>query len=150
MPTQPAHFPLPGDAARLGCPRCREPMRPEWHRSIEIDRCPACGDLWFDRTELTTYVADKTPGLGKVKLGSPRKERAAPEMSLTCPRCEAPSLEPYEWDGHRFSRCESCSGVRLGSTALDGIVADIEQRLRREKGSASPSEILFWLLFVAR
>jgi Zn-finger nucleic acid-binding protein len=125
-------------------------MRPEWHRSIEIDRCPTCGDLWFDRTELTTYVADQTPGFGKVKLGSPRKEPGAPEMLLTCPRCQARSLEPYEWDGHRFSRCEGCSGVHLASTALDGIIADIDRRMQRKKGPATPSEALFWLLFVAR
>ncbi len=134
----------------LPCPRCRESMQPEWHRAIEIDRCPTCGDLWFDRTELTTYVADKTPGLGKVELGSPRAVPGGPDTSLACPRCRAPSLEPYEWDGHRFSRCAGCSGVKLASTALDGIIADIEARIRREKGSAAPSEILFWLLFVAR
>ncbi len=137
-------------ASRLQCPRCLEPMRPEWHRSIEIDRCPACGDLWFDRTELTTYVADKTPGLGRVKLGSPRKVPGEPDTPLTCPRCGARSLEPYEWDGHRFSRCEGCSGVHLRSAALDEIIADIDRRMQRERGTATPSEILFWLLFVAR
>ena len=137
-------------ASRLQCPRCQQPMRPERHRSIEIDRCTACGDLWFDRTELTTFVADKTPGLGKLKLGSPRKIPGEPDSHLTCPRCGASSLEPYEWDGHRFSRCEGCSGVHLGSTALDGIIADIDRRMQREKGPATPSEALFWLLFVAR
>jgi hypothetical protein len=40
--------------------------------------------------------------------------------------------------------------VQLASAALDGIIVDIEARIRREKGSATPSEILFWLLFVAR
>jgi Zn-finger nucleic acid-binding protein len=138
------------DAARLPCPRCRQPMRPEWHRSIEIDRCPDCGDLWFDRTELTTYVADKTPGFGKVKLGAPRRVPGEHDTSLACPRCRAPSLEPHEWDGHRFGRCADCSGVHLGSTALDEIISDIDSRMQREKGSATPSEVLFWLLFVAR
>ncbi|UCC83309.1 MAG: zf-TFIIB domain-containing protein [Gemmatimonadota bacterium] len=138
------------DTSQLPCPSCKEPMRPEWHRAIEIDRCPACGDLWFDRTELTTYVADKTPGLGKVMLGQPRTVPGGPDTSLACPRCRVPSLEPYEWDGHRFSRCTSCSGVHLEGTTLDGIIADIEGRLQREKGSATPSEILFWLLFIAR
>jgi Zn-finger nucleic acid-binding protein len=136
-------------ASHMPCPRCGAPMRPEWHRSIEIDCCPACGDLWFDRTELTTYVSEVAPGFGKVKLGSPRKEPVAHEPPA-CPRCRAPSLEPYEWDGHRFSRCGGCSGVHLESAALDGIIADIDHRLQREKGPATPSEVLFWLLFVAR
>ncbi len=126
-------------------------MRPEWHRSIEIDRCPTCGDLWFDRTELTTYVADRTPGFGKLRLGSPRRETDAPGTPpLTCPRCQAASLQPYDWDGHRFSRCERCSGVQLKSSALDEIITDVERRIQRQQEPTTPSEALFWLLFVAR
>ncbi|UCC75184.1 MAG: zf-TFIIB domain-containing protein [Gemmatimonadota bacterium] len=125
-------------------------MQTEWHGRIEIDRCSACGDLWFDRTELTTYVADKTPGFGTVSLGPPRRGPAGSDRLLTCPRCELPSLERYEWDGHRFSRCEHCSGVYLGGNALEEIIADVESRIEREKGCATPSEALFWLLFVAR
>jgi Zn-finger nucleic acid-binding protein len=125
-------------------------MRPERHRNVEIDRCPACDDLWFDRTELTTYVADKTPGFGKVKLGPPRREPREPGTPLTCPRCRTRSLELYDWDGHRFSRCLRCSGVHLGGTALDEIIADIGHRMQGAKGTAAPSEALFWLLFVAR
>ncbi|NIN72608.1 MAG: hypothetical protein GTO46_11945 [Gemmatimonadetes bacterium] len=137
-------------AFRLPCPGCHQPMRPEWHRAIEIDRCPACGDLWFDRTELTTYISDKTPGFGKVKLGLPRREPGTAKMLPACPRCRTPSLEPYEWEGHRFNRCDGCSGVHLGGSALEGIITDIDRRLQREKESATPSEVLFWLLFVAR
>jgi Zn-finger nucleic acid-binding protein len=125
-------------------------MRPERHRSIEIDRCPTCDDLWFDRTELTTYVAGKTPGFGRLKLGSPHKEPGEPDTPRTCPRCRARSLEPFEWDGHRFSRCLCCSGVHLRGTALDEIIADIGRRVQGARGTATPSEALFWLLFVAR
>jgi Zn-finger nucleic acid-binding protein len=47
------------------CPRCSRRLRTIGigkETKIELDRCPRCGGLWFDRGELSAVIASFSEG----------------------------------------------------------------------------------------
>ncbi len=36
----------------LSCPYCNKKMKTLYHYEIEIDRCDACHEIWFDKGEM--------------------------------------------------------------------------------------------------
>ena len=52
----------PKQATRpLSCPKCGSQMTPDRIEEIEIDRCPTCEGLFFDRGELEQLLVQHEP-----------------------------------------------------------------------------------------
>lgn len=91
----------PADIARLACPRCRGPMAPlvlssHTGRSVTVDHCGPCRQVWFEQFESVALDAR-----GWIRLlrqleagaGEPAAEAALPSGGpggLACPACQAP------------------------------------------------------------
>ena len=43
--------------ARHRCPKCAAPLLTVTYRNVELDKCSACGGLWFDCGELDQVLA---------------------------------------------------------------------------------------------
>lgn len=45
----------------MRCPKCGQELREERYHKIQVDRCTACGGVWFDAGEAESLL-DKEPG----------------------------------------------------------------------------------------
>ena len=45
------------------CPHCARPLEVELVARVEVDRCPACGGIFFDDGELQTILRDTRRGV---------------------------------------------------------------------------------------
>jgi len=102
------------------CPACGAKLRLVRGRDIEVDVCPSCRGLFFDRGELKTFIdscIEKVPE-GKAPSALPsRKEplpgALVPQANRTCPRCNKPMTTfNYAYDSNIFlDRCWNCGGI---------------------------------------
>lgn len=80
--------------ARWDCPRCRRPMETgtAFDGGIEVDRCVACGALWFDAGEI--LVMRRLTGVEDLvrRKGEPMRE-AGPAAPAPAPSASVPKSE---------------------------------------------------------
>jgi len=102
----------------LMCPKCRkEPMRPETFEGIEIDRCPVCKGLFFDKGELEAMLA-KGEGNVADTLGFNAISDAMDAIAAQCPRCDR-RMDPMVGAANvRMDVCSKCGGVFLDQGEL--------------------------------
>ena len=105
MTTQGSSNELPTD---MECPQCNTKMRTFMVQSrnpgidVELDRCHACGGVWFDAGELEVSTGRSVL---KSKTASDR----------FCPRCLIPLLNAELTAGVAVEACRTCKGVYLDS-----------------------------------
>ena len=44
----------------MRCPKCGEPLQEERYHKVQVDRCLACGGIWFDAGEAESLL-EQTP-----------------------------------------------------------------------------------------
>ncbi len=90
--------------------------------TVDIDKCPRCGSLWFDADEIDEYrhsrnaTATPTPVLAGFE----------PDASLSakaCPRCQKNVLRGGRVDAGPIHACFTCSGVFVTGDQLRSIVS---------------------------
>ena len=88
------------------CPQCNTPMKPFMVQSrnpgidVELDRCHACGGVWFDAGELEIAT-----GRSVIKSKSP--------SDRYCPKCLIPLLNADLTTGVAVEACRTCKGTYL-------------------------------------
>jgi len=105
----------------VNCPKCRtEPMRPEVHEGIAVDRCPACRGMWLDKGELHALL--------ERQLGHVADTMAFSAMSDTmdtveghCERCDRPMTPALGPGDMRVDHCEACGAVFLDQGELASL-----------------------------
>jgi len=121
--------------ARLACPRCRGPMAAlvlssHTGRSVTVDHCGPCRQIWFEQFE---SVALDARGwirlLRQLKAGAAlplfeQVERAAAGQALACPECHA-ALKPVS-NQSRFGRFTAleCPHQHGHLHGLAGVLAE--------------------------
>jgi Zn-finger nucleic acid-binding protein len=96
-------------------------MRPEERSGVVLDRCPVCGDVWCDRTELAAVVTTERPGT-VMRWGRRLDQRGGTGGWQHCPRDATPTLRPYDLDGIPFRRCTRCQGVAIAGEDLERLL----------------------------
>ena len=91
---------------------------------LSVDRCPACGGIWFDPGELDKYLDAKFHGLNSPELPAQSRGRVD-AMPAQCPRClietrkgSAPNNPAVTAD-----YCPRCGGLWLDG----GELAQVEK-----------------------
>jgi Zn-finger nucleic acid-binding protein len=88
--------PLTVDHSKGGrCPACAKTLVPEKMGDVTVDRCAACGGIWFDRGEVARVLDLHTQGVSGATLSE--LDRRFPSYRLTrerhralaCVRCRA-------------------------------------------------------------
>src|SRR5262245_52798127 len=77
------------NASEKLCPGCGSALRSFAVETVELEGCPHCGGLWFDRDTLRK-LAHQAPGQMLDLGGAPRprgRRLAAPQQE--CPSCRA-------------------------------------------------------------
>jgi hypothetical protein len=52
----------------MRCPKCGQPLREERYHGIQVDRCAACGGIWFDSGEAESLL-DREPSAAQAFFG---------------------------------------------------------------------------------
>jgi len=159
-PAAEAHFvrqrQIPHQTRRrhVDCPACGRAMTPYRLAELEVDRCLACGLVWFDATELKRFLS---------LVDRPHADEAAPvpteppALAARCPRCLAQPLQRAYWRQFPLAFCTSCSGILLTESVLAGLRImwgrmprrPPEFQLPSPRGWDDPAQVLFWSVFGA-
>lgn len=104
----------------MHCPKCKAYTATEMLFDVEVDVCPTCQGIWFDRNELSRIVGTKQD----LQLTGARMK----DTSYKCPRCQNPLLEvPYTWDKTLLvDVCASCEGIFLDHGELEKASAAVQ------------------------
>ncbi len=98
-------------------------MRPEQRSGVVLDRCPVCGDVWCDRTELAAVVSGERPGT-VMRWGRRIDQPGGSTGWQACPRDGTPTLRPYELDQVPFRRCTKCQGIAIAGENLERLLLE--------------------------
>ncbi len=111
----------------MQCPKCRGSMVGVKHAGITVDRCTACGGLWFDGTE--HLELKKAGGAGVVDPGRPVVDAtgALPTPDpVRCPTCGAPMETRFDAYQHHihYETCPHGHGVYFDAGEFRDFVTD--------------------------
>ncbi|HXE80570.1 MAG TPA: zf-TFIIB domain-containing protein [Vicinamibacterales bacterium] len=94
----------------MTCPKCSSPMEVVPVGDVEVDRCTACGGLWFDLLE--EEAVKREAAAAAVDTKEPASEAEQRRPAKRCPRCHVPLLrmvdagQPHVW----YESCAVCFG----------------------------------------
>ena len=109
------------------CPKCRGAMEPVTHAGITVDRCVACGGLWFDGVE--HLELRKVPGAAAIDPGNPGEAPGDGRSGLQvvrCPACGAPMevrFDAYQHHIH-YETCPNANGAYFDAGEFRDFVTD--------------------------
>jgi len=93
---------------------------------VDVDRCPRCQGLWFDRRELKRVLEGFSEG-GPLPLSVGTEHiEGHDETAATCPRCDLPLArsETIAVAGLHWDTCDKCGGAWLDGGELTTIASD--------------------------
>jgi uncharacterized protein len=108
----------------MNCPRCNIDLQTniikEFNKSIEVDICPDCSGIWFDKGELAKLDKIVEPTFIEIRKIPAKKDQFE---KLSCPSCSKTMLKS---DHPRDSKvimdyCAVCQGIWLDKGELDAI-----------------------------
>jgi len=94
----------------MNCPECGSAMRQQTAHGVTIDRCAACGGLWFDLEEIHEYVRTKRPN-ARFFPEDDHFDKHTKGSGTRCSCCEEEALEVGSIGGIPFLRCTWCGGI---------------------------------------
>src|SRR5688500_3979709 len=97
------------------CVVCREPMHQETILGVQVDTCPNCAGIWFDKDELKQIQESDERAFPALEDRFVPPLRPGPHEAeeRRCPQCDA-ILTPYRYmydSPVRLDICDFCSGV---------------------------------------
>ncbi|MBI4677108.1 MAG: zf-TFIIB domain-containing protein [Elusimicrobia bacterium] len=120
----------------MNCPKCRThplerlsihfrdrsaPGPKETVGSFEVERCPSCGGVWFDKDEVDRYVdsgaAVPFPAGVPAKPADPSRD----SKPADCPKCAVALAKVPAPSNPRITvdRCSRCAGIWLDAWELE-------------------------------
>ena len=113
------------------CPACQEVVMMKFHdqtTSLEIDSCPECYGLWFDREELKLIF--QSPTLSRqileegasARLLSPENDVGRETDERDCPVCDEQPLFASKLGNTQIDYCMKCHGIWLDRSELEELV----------------------------
>jgi len=110
----------------MRCTMCREAMNPLKIGDVQIDECPHCRGIWFDKGELEEVKDDVDPDLRflNFNIWSRKALFNVHDMPLTCPRCRNVSMRAVNFrePDIDFTFCPFCEGVWLNAGDFQKII----------------------------
>jgi len=145
-----------GETSRR-CPACRATLVLYRLQSVELDGCPACGGIWFDRNELRKlkdrldrgswgnlrWLDDELDAIGRSDA-KPSERR--------CPRCEQRQLLSVRFGSTDtvIDWCPGCQGCWLDRGELERIVAYLRAKLDHASNAELRAAVLREVKEIAR
>ncbi len=89
---------------------------------LEVDKCFACGGVWFDKGELDKYLTEQLTVIDSPSVGA-KLDQKLDQKEGKCPQCEAQmkrTAVPKASD-MAIDICEKCHGIWLDPTEVDRL-----------------------------
>ena len=90
----------------MTCPKCLAAMEPVEVGLVVVDRCTACGGLWFDNNEDERLKRARASAV--VDTAAPSIDRRSQPGTIECPRCHTRMMRMVD-PGHPEVSYESCT-----------------------------------------
>ncbi|MBI4482689.1 MAG: zf-TFIIB domain-containing protein [Acidobacteria bacterium] len=114
----------------MRCPKCPGRLEPRLDRSVNLDRCPRCYGLWFQRDEVAKFNQfDPDFPLTHFKRlpGKPTR--------LRCPQCKGFLDQTWYAPGAdlEVDRCTNCEGVWLDEDEIEKVRRILKGELKSRR-----------------
>lgn len=97
----------------MKCPKCRiEEMKPEIYEGIEVDRCPACKGIYFEKGELKGMIAKKMGNTADTLVFSSTSDQMD-DVAAHCFRCDRDMATVKAKGDIKVDVCQLCGGAFL-------------------------------------
>ncbi len=102
----------------MKCPKCESTLVAKLFREVEVDRCPKCHGIWFDKDELPDFFGLTRRELRHLQRG--RLDEQLNHLEGECPRDGKPLLRVISPQNKQvvIDACATCSGVWLDDGEL--------------------------------
>ena len=115
----------------MNCPVCEKSMKPLRIADVQIDECPQCRGIWFDKGELKEAKDEVNPDLRFLDFEIWHRKAVFKinEASLECPRCRNMSLRAinFQEPDIDITFCAFCEGVWLNTGDFNKILAALKE-----------------------
>ncbi len=113
------------------CPKCNEELKKISYHGIELDTCPSCGGLWFDKSELNKAKNARNSNLNwmDIDLWEDDEKFRVSSYSKKCSDCKLPLYEVnYNDSDIKVDICNVCEGVWLDKGEFEKIVKYLKNK----------------------
>jgi Zn-finger nucleic acid-binding protein len=120
----------------MQCPECQKPMKQREIGDVQIDECPQCKGIWFDKDELEDAKDEIDPDLRWMDFGiwkQPARIHINDEP-LKCPRCQKVAMRAIYYQGPDidFTFCPFCKGVWLNAGDFKIIIDALNKEAQKK------------------
>lgn len=113
------------------CPFCKKPLDKAILSGVEVDYCPQCLGLWFEKDELRLAKDEKDRSLRWLDIDlwkDDTKFKISPGIRL-CPYCRLPLYEVYYGDSQIIvDVCNLCQGIWLDRGEFKKIIKYLKEK----------------------
>jgi len=117
------------------CPLCKKTLDKAIFYGVEVDYCPKCRGLWFEKDELRLAKDDRDENLAWLDINlwkDKTKFQISREQKL-CPACRMPLYEINYGDSKiKVDVCNLCSGIWLDRREFKKIIEYLEGKAKYE------------------
>ena len=109
----------------MNCPHCKIKLNSAILHNVEVDYCPLCLGLWFERDELRWAKDEKDKDLNwlDIDLWKSKKDFRISCGKRLCPSCRVPLYEVYYGQsGVIVDVCNLCQGIWLDRIEFKKII----------------------------
>jgi len=115
----------------MNCPNDNEKLEKVLFYDVEVDYCPKCLGIWFDKDELRLAKDEKDKNLNWLDFDIWR-DKAKFQVSRTnkhCPVCRV-GLQEVKYDGSKtkIDFCKMCQGMWLDRGEFKQIIAYLKNK----------------------
>jgi Zn-finger nucleic acid-binding protein len=115
----------------MECPVCKKSLDQAILLNVEVDYCPKCLGMWFNKNELAQAKDKKDPSINwlDVDLWRDVKKLEVSRGNKLCPECRMPLYEvQYDESKTKIDLCNVCHGVWLDKGEFNRIIEYLKER----------------------
>ena len=117
------------------CPKCKKKLDKAIFYNVEVDYCPQCLGIFFEKDELRQAKDEKDKNLRwlDVDLWKDRKKFKISYGQRLCPSCRLPLYEVYYGDSRIIvDICNVCQGIWLDRLEFKKIIEYLKNKANYE------------------
>lgn len=115
----------------MECPNKHQDLEKLLFHNVEVDYCPECLGLWFDKDELTYAKDDKDKQLNWLDfdIWRDKKKFSVMKINQRCPVCRIPFVEvAYDKSNVKIDFCKHCQGIWLDRGEFKQIMVYLKKK----------------------